>query len=253
MATAGRLAGKVAVITGASRGQGAAEARLFAREGACVVLGDIQVEDGRRVADQIVRQSGKAAFVRLDVSVEQDWANAVKLTAETFGALHVLVNNAAVYRPTPIEQTSQEEWDRILAINARGVFLGTKHAIPAMRRAGGGSIVNISSTVGLIGSPFEGAYTASKGAVRLFTKSTALQHAADGIRANSIHPGVVDTEMVAFITDSEELSAQVLEGIPVGRFGTIEDVARAALFLASDESSYVTGAELVVDGGATAW
>ena len=247
-----RLDGKVVFISGGSRGQGAAEARLFATEGASVVMGDILEDEGRRLEAEINESGGRALFVRLDAASESDWQNAIRQTVQTFGKLNVLVNNAAIYSRVPIEQTSAEEWDNIMAVNARGVFLGTKHSIPEMRRAGGGSIVNISSTAGLVGSARGSAYSASKGAVRLLTKSTAVQHASEGIRANSIHPGPIDTDMIADNIATPEGRAESEARVPLGRIGSVEDVAYGALFLASDESSYMTGSELVIDGGATA-
>ena len=247
-----RLEGKVALISGGSRGQGAAEARLFAREGAAVVIADVLEEEGKKLEAEINETGGQALFVRLDVTSETDWRNAVSETVARFGKLDVLINNAGIYRRTMIEDTTLDEWERVMSVNTTGVFLGTKHAIPAMRDAGGGSIVNISSIAGLIGSPRGGAYTASKGGVRLFTKSTALQHAADGIRANSIHPGPIDTEMIAQTLGTPEGLAESLARVPLGRVGSVDDVAYGALFLASDEASYMTGSELVIDGGVIA-
>ncbi len=244
-----RLTGKVALITGAARGQGAVEARLFAKEGASVVLTDIRDDEGEKVAAEINELGGKAHYMRHNVIEEREWVVAVARTVELFGGLHVLINNAGIFVTTVIEHTTVEEWDRIMDINARGVFLGIKHAIPAMRESGGGSIVNISSTAGLVGNPREGAYTASKGAVRLMTKSAAIQAAKDGIRVNSVHPGFIDTEMVAFISQDPESMAEIMPKIPLGRSGTSDDIAKGALFLASDEASYVTGTELVIDGG----
>ncbi|MCH8206399.1 MAG: glucose 1-dehydrogenase [Chloroflexi bacterium] len=247
-----RLDGKVALISGGARGQGAAEAKLFSREGARVVLGDVLEDLGRQVEAEINETGGEALFVRLDVTQESDWEHAVAETVGRFGKLDVLVNNAAILRSTPIEHTTVEEWDTVMAVNARGVFLGTKHAIPVMREAGGGSIINISSTAGLVGSPRGGVYGTSKGAVRLFTKYTAIQHAGDGIRANSIHPGPIDTEMIAESIGTPEGRTRSEGRIPAGRVGTVDDVAYGALFLASDESSYMTGSELVIDGGFSA-
>ena len=247
-----RLDAKVAFISGGARGMGAAEARLFAREGASVAIGDVLVDEGRKIEAEINEVGGQAVFFKLDVSSESDWEKAIAETVRRFGKLDVLVNNAAVYSRVRIEHTTVEEWDQIMAINTRGVFLGTKHAIPEMRRAGGGSIVNISSTAGLVGSDRGGAYGASKGGVRLFTKNTAIQHAPDGIRANSIHPGPIDTEMIADRLATPEGRAESLARVPLGRLGNVDDVAYGVLFLASDESSYMTGSELVIDGGLTA-
>ena len=248
-----RLEGKVAIITGGARGQGATEARMFAREGAKVVIGDVRDELGMQVEAEIRELGGEAVYLHLDVTSQEDWDRAIQTAEDRFGKVDVLVNNAAIVLRKNIEETTGEDWDNIMEVNAKGVFLGTRAAIPAMRRAGGGSIINISSISGLvsIGPP---AYIATKGAVRLFTKSTAIQHAADNIRANSIHPGSVDTDMRRDGLTSqtpEEIQARV-DQIPLGRVGTTEDISYGALFLASDESSFMTGSELVIDGGYTA-
>jgi NAD(P)-dependent dehydrogenase (short-subunit alcohol dehydrogenase family) len=248
-----RLAGKVALISGAARGMGAAEARLFAREGARVVLGDVLEAEGKAVEADIAARGGQAVFTRLDVTRESDWRQAVELAVGRFGALHVLVNNAGIGGGSRVEDTSEELWDRVMAVNAKGVFLGTRAAIPAMRRAGGGSIVNISSQLGLVG--FEDSspqYTASKGAVRLLTKTTALQYARDGIRANSVHPGPIVTPMTEQRRADPATYQRMVSRIPLGRYGEADDVAYAVLYLACDESSFVTGSELVIDGGWTA-
>jgi NAD(P)-dependent dehydrogenase (short-subunit alcohol dehydrogenase family) len=247
-----RLEGKVALISGGARGMGAAEARLFAREGARVAVGDLLVEEGARLESEIAEAGGDCIFIRLDVTSEESWANAVELTVSRYGRLDVLVNNAGIYQKARVEDTTLEGWDRVMAINAAGPFLGTKAAVPAMRDSGGGSIVNISSTAGLVGSLHSTAYTASKGAVRLLTKATCIQYAGDGIRANSVHPGPIDTDMLASVySDPEERRLRVSR-IPMGREGTVDEVAYGVLFLASDESSFMTGSELVIDGGATA-
>jgi cyclopentanol dehydrogenase len=248
-----RLAGKVALISGGARGQGAAEGRLFVREGAAVVLGDVLDDEGKKLEAEIRANGGRATYVHLDVTRESDWQAAVAATVQTYGALNVLVNNAGVLFRAKIENTSEADWDRIMAINVKGVFLGTKHAIPAMRQAGGGSIVNISSTAGLVGSPGEtAAYTATKGAVRLFTKATAIQHARDKIRCNSVHPGPIVTDMIKDMLENPAAWEQRMRRLPMGRPGTPDEVAYGVLYLASDESSYVTGSELVIDGGTTA-
>ncbi len=247
-----RLEGKVALITGGARGQGATEAALFAREGAAVVIADILEDQGKQVEAQINEAGGRALFVSLDVSSEDDWERAVREAVEAFGKVDILVNNAALYSRVPIMETTLDDWNRILEVNATGVFLGTKATIPAMQQAGGGSIINISSTAGMVGSGRGSAYGTSKGGIRLFTKYTAVQHADDNIRANSIHPGPIDTEMIADNIGTPEGRATSESRIPMGRIGTVDDVAYGALFLASDESSYMTGAELVIDGGFTA-
>ena len=247
-----RLEGKVALISGGARGMGAAEARFFAREGARVAVGDLLEEEGARLESEIAEAGGDCIFIRLDVTSEESWANAVELTVSRYGRLDVLVNNAGVYQKARVEDTTLEGWDRVMAINAAGPFLGTKAAVPAMRDSGGGSIVNISSTAGLVGSLHSTAYTASKGAVRLLTKATAVQYAGDGIRANSVHPGPIDTDMLAAVYSDPEERRRRVSRIPMGREGTVDEVAYGVLFLASDESSFMTGSELVIDGGATA-
>jgi NAD(P)-dependent dehydrogenase (short-subunit alcohol dehydrogenase family) len=248
-----RLENKVALISGGARGQGAAEARLFAREGAKVVIGDILEEEGRQVEAEINELGGECLFVRLDVTSENGWQGAVAAAAARFGKLDILVNNAGIFKLGAVEDTSVELWDEIMDINSKGVFLGAKAAIPEMRKAGGGSIINISSVAGLIGTAYSAAYGASKGAVRLLTKSTAIQYAREGIRANSIHPGVIDTPMTAPNLLADEAGRERSTARhPLGRLGEAEDVAYGALFLASDESSFMTGSELVIDGGLTA-
>ena len=248
----GRLDNKVAIISGAGKGQGAFEASLFAREGAKVVLADIDIESCKSNVQDIVKENGIASAIHLDVTSTESWINCVKFTMGKYQSLDILVNNAGIYSKVPIEEASDEEFDLIMSVNLKGVFLGTKYAIPEMRHSGGGSIVNISSTAGLVGNHGGGAYGASKGGVRLFTKFTAIQHASDNIRANSVHPGPVDTDMIADNLSTPEGRQNSISRIPLGRIGTIEDVAMGVLFLASDESSYMTGSELVIDGGITA-
>lgn len=247
----GRLEGKVALISGGARGQGATEAKLFVKEGAKVVFGDVLDAEGKQVEADIRRAGGEATYRHLDVTKEDDWQQAVATTESTYGKLDILVNNAGILRRDSIEETSKALWDEVMAVNATGVFLGTKHAIPAMRRAGGGSIVNISSISGMvaIGAP---AYNASKGAVRVFTKVTAVHHAKDNIRCNSIHPGPIDTPMTEVPLRDPDNRAQRLRDIPLGRIGTPEDIAYGVLYLASDEAAFMTGSELVIDGGYTA-
>ena len=247
----GRLDGKVAIISGGARGQGEVEAKLFAQEGAKVVFGDILDDEGRQVEAAIRQAGGEATYVHLDVTQEADWQEAVQTAVSAYGKLDILVNNAGILRRDGIEETTKELWDTILAVNATGVFLGTKYAIPEMRKAGGGSIVNISSISGMIalGGP---AYNASKGAVRVFTKVTAVHHADDNIRCNSVHPGPVRTPMTESTYSDPDMLAQRLQSMPLGRIGTSEDIAYGVLYLASDEAAYVTGSELVIDGGYTA-
>jgi NAD(P)-dependent dehydrogenase (short-subunit alcohol dehydrogenase family) len=248
-----RLAGKVALISGGARGQGAAEATLFTQEGAQVVFGDILDAEGTQVEAAIRAQGGEATYVHLNVTREEDWQQAVQRAETKYGRLDILVNNAAIVIHGTIEETSEDDWDRIMAVNMKGVFLGTKYAIPAMRRAGGGSIINISSGAGIAPAPgTSAAYAATKGGVRLFTKATAVQHAKDAIRCNSVHPGPIDTPMVRGPqTDAARLET-LIGRVPLGRIGTVADIAYGVLYLASDESSYVTGSELVIDGGRTA-
>ena len=248
-----RLENKVALISGGARGQGEVEAKLFAREGAKVVIGDILEDDGRRVEAEINELGGECVFVNLDVTQEADWERAVATTVARFGKLDVLVNNAGIFKLGRVEETTPELWDEIMDINSKGVFLGTKCAIPEMRNAGGGSIINISSVAGLVGTQYSAAYGASKGAVRLLTKSTATAYAREGIRANSIHPGVIETPMTTpNLLSNEEARQRSSARHPLGRVGQPEDVAYGALFLASDESSFMTGSELVIDGGLSA-
>ena len=247
-----RLQGKVALITGAARGQGAAEARLFAQEGAKVVLADVTDQEGIAVATEIAEEGADAIYVHLDVTNEADWEAAIIETVSKFGKLDILVNNAGIWRRGHVTETSSEQWDSILDVNSKGVFLGTKAAIPEMRKAGGGSIVNISSTAGLVGSRTSAAYSASKGAVRIFSKSTAIQYASEGIRANSIHPGPIDTDMGDQVWPDATSREASISRTALARIGTAKDIAYGALYLASDEASFVTGSELVIDGGVTA-
>ena len=250
----GKLDGKVALISGGARGQGAAEAHTFAREGAKVVFGDVRDEDGKQVEADIRASGGAAVYVHLDVTNEADWRNAVQEAVSRYGKLDILVNNAGIVIPrVPIEERTEDEWDRVMAVNAKGVFLGTKHAIPAMRQAGGGSIVNISSIAGIGQSLHqEPAYAASKGAVRIFSKVTASQHAKDKIRCNSVHPGPVDTAMLHNAMPDPSVLDQRLGRVPLGRMAVVDEIVTGVLYQASDDSSYVTGSELVIDGGALA-
>ena len=249
----GRLDGKVALISGGAKSQGAAEARAFVSEGAKVVFGDILDDLGNELAKDINIHSKNAKYVHLDVTLEDDWKKAIQTTVSEYGKLDVLVNNAGiVINRVPIEQRTVEEWDRVQAVNSRGVFLGTKHAIPAMRNSGGGSIINICSVAGYGQSTTqEPAYAASKGAVRIFSKVTATQHAKDNIRSNAIFPGPIDTEMVHAAMSDPKVLAERLTRVPMGRLGLVKEIVAGVIFLASDESSYMTGGELVIDGGAT--
>jgi len=243
-----RLQGKVALITGGASGMGAAEANLFAKEGARVVVADVRDGDGKTVVDQITGAGGQARYVHLDVPREAEWQQAVAFAVNAFGKLDVLVNNAGISGGIDPDIMSTSAYDRLMDINAKGVFLGMKHAIPAMQQAGGGSIVNISSISGIVGQTVvHMGYNASKGAVRVMTKSAAVQYAASGIRVNSVHPGMLPP-MLTSNWDAEARATR-LRTVPMKREGRVEEVAYAVLFLASDEASYITGAELAVDGG----
>ena len=247
-----RLEGKVALVTGGASGMGAEVARLFAGEGAKVAIGDIAEENGEAVASGIRVAGGEAFFIRLDVTQEEEWVRAIEAVEARCGKLNVLVNNAGISAREQVETATLENWHRIMEVNLTGVFLGTKHAIPAMRRAGGGSIINMSSAYGLVGGPGHPAYYGSKGGVRLLTKATAIQHAKENIRANSVHPGFVETPMTAEFHASGAREERIA-WTPMGRLAVPADIAPGTLFLASDESAYMTGSELVIDGGVTAW
>jgi NAD(P)-dependent dehydrogenase (short-subunit alcohol dehydrogenase family) len=242
-----RLAGKVALITGGASGMGQSEAVIFAKEGAKVVVADVLEAEGRRVADSL---GGAGRFVHLDVTSEPAWLKAIEATRKDFGKLDVLVNNAGISGTFDPDTLSTSAWDRLMDVNAKGVFLGMKHAIPMMEQAGGGAIVNISSVSGFVGQKgIHMAYNASKGAVRLMTKSAAVQYARSGIRVNSVHPGVLPAMRSSKATADPAFREKMLAGVPMRREGRVEEVAYAVLFLASDEASYITGTELVVDGG----
>ena len=252
-----RLKNKVALISGGARGMGAVEAKLFTQEGASVVFGDILDDEGRRVEADIREQGGEATYLHLDVTVEENWQRAMDTISSKYGKLDILVNNAGIVPryslDEPLETITVEEWDRVMEVNAKGTFLGTKFAIPLMRLAGGGSIVNISSGAGIAPSPETPAsYSASKGAVRIFTKATAIQYAKENIRCNSVHPGPIDTPMLRTARTGPTSAEEHLDLIPLGRVGTPEEIAYGVLYLASDEASFVTGSDLVIDGGRTA-
>ncbi|MEO7986797.1 MAG: glucose 1-dehydrogenase [Gemmatimonadales bacterium] len=253
----GRVEGKVALVTGAAAGIGRSASMLLAREGARVAVTDVHDDDGARLVKEIEAAGGRAGFWHLDVSKEDEVRSVFAKVAEAFGPVTVLVNNAGISGVNkPTHEITEAEWDALMAVNVKGVFFCTKHAIPQMRRAGGGSIINLSSIYGLVGAPDSPPYHASKGAVRLMSKTDALLYAADRIRVNSVHPGFIWTPMVEnFLGASGNLAERrrALDALhPLGHLGDPDDVGYAILYLASDESKFVTGSELVVDGGYTA-
>jgi len=245
-----RLENKVALITGGASGMGASMARIFAREGAKVAVADMLEAEGRQVAEEITRANGAAIFQKLDVSSEAEWQAAIAATLAAFGKLDILVNDAGISGSAVEDLFDTEAWNRLMAVNATGTFLGMKFAIPEMKKAGGGSIVNISSISGVAGQRgIHVGYNASKGAVRTLTKAAAVQHGRDNIRVNSVHPGLMPPMRTSGRTADPAVRAKMLEGVPLRRDGRVEEVAHAVLFLASDEASYITGVELYVDGG----
>ncbi|GIP47652.1 2,5-dichloro-2,5-cyclohexadiene-1,4-diol dehydrogenase [Paenibacillus sp. J53TS2] len=248
----GRLDNKIAIITGAAGGMGKADALLFAKEGAKVVITDIQDEKIQTVAKEITDQGGVAVALTQDVTSEEDWARVTETALTRFGKIDILVNNAGISSATPFLETNLELWNKVMNINVTSVFLGQKYVIPHMINGGGGSIVNISSIAGLTGGSGTGPYTASKGAVRLLTKATAVDYAKHNIRANSIHPGYIETPMTKDLMADENMRNWFLSQTPIPRLGQAEDIAKGVLFLASDESSYTTGIELPIDGGYSA-
>lgn len=244
------LDGKTALITGGSEGIGAAVVRRFAQEGANVWFGDINQTAGEELEKELSHYRSRLNFITLDVTQVSDWELAIEKIVLQNGKLDILVNNAGIYQRKPIEDTTEEEWDRMLEVNAKGPFIGSKVCFNALKASGNASIVNLSSTAGLKAS-LSVHYGASKGALRLMTKSIANRFAKNGIRCNSVHPGPIDTKMGHQAVPDDQLQERLYDRIPLGRFGTPNEVANAILFLASDESSFITGSELVVDGGAT--
>ncbi|MGH7094396.1 MAG: SDR family NAD(P)-dependent oxidoreductase [Stellaceae bacterium] len=245
-----RLDGKVALITGAASGMGASMARIFAREGAKIVVADMLDDYGSKIAADVTAANGTARFHHLDVTDEANWKAAVDATVTEFGKLDILVNNAGISGSAVADLFDTAAWDQIMSVNARGAFLGMKYAIPQMRKIGGGSIVNISSISGVTGQRgIHAAYNASKGAIRTMTKVGAVQQGRHNIRVNSVHPGLMPPMRTSGRTADPATRAKMLEQVPLGRDGRVEEVANAVLFLASDEASYITGAELYVDGG----
>jgi NAD(P)-dependent dehydrogenase (short-subunit alcohol dehydrogenase family) len=245
-----RLEGKVALVSGGAKGIGEAVVRRFVAEGAAVCFGDVDEAAGRALEAELAGGNAPATFMPLDVTRTADWQAAVDFLVSQHGRLDILVNNAGIYQRIPIEETSEDDWDRMMEVNAKGPFLGVKAAAEAMKASGGGSIINLSSTAGLRASVAVH-YGASKGALRLMTKSIANRYAKDGIRCNSVHPGPIDTAMGHAAMPDDMLDERLYNRIPLGRFGKPEEIANAILFLASDEASFMTGSELVVDGGAT--
>ena len=248
-----RLAGKTALISGAAQGLGAAMACRFAEEGAFVFIGDMKTEAGNQIVEKIRNKGGKAFFLALDVTNEQNWIDAMAAIQTQADRLDILVNNAGINIREPIEVMKAENFDTMLAVNVKGPFLGTKHAIPILRKGGGGSIINMSSVCGLIGHAFTTeAYTVTKGAVTLLTKAIAVRYAKDNIRCNSIHPSTVNTPLMQELFKDPVKKQQRYGEVPLGRLATEDDVANAALFLASDEAAFLNGVALPVDGGTTA-
>jgi len=247
-----RLKDKVALLTGAASGMGESAAILFAKEGAKVVVADILEKEGNEVVARINGSGGEASFILLDVTNEGQWKSAVETTLSRYGKLDILINNAGLSGAVP-DRMDVAYFDKLMAVNARGNFLGMKYVIPHMQESGGGSIVNMSSVSGIIGQEFvHMGYNGAKAAIRLMTKSAAVQYGKDGIRVNSVHPGLMPPMRTSKSSADPELRAKVIETIPLRRAGRVDEAAYALLFLASDEASYVTGAELVVDGGAIA-
>ena len=244
---------RVAIVTGGAGGIGKEICRCLIGEGAKVIMADLSESSAMTAINEINPEGDKVTYFRLDVADEESWQSLYKYVDTDFRRLDILVNNAGIYLLKDIEETSLSDWQNVMNVNATGVFIGTKLALPLMRPTGSGSIINISSTSGITGSPFEGAYTASKGAVRLFTKSAALHAAKDNIRINSVHPATTDTSMVEVIWNSSpDIKKTVTENVPLGRLAEPYEIAKTVLFLASDDSSYMTGSELIVDGGMTA-
>jgi cyclopentanol dehydrogenase len=247
-----RVQDKVILVTGGAMGMGQSHCELLASQGAWVFVADVNQTQGQSTVDGIRKNGGKADFLKLDVTQEADWNAAVNQIVERAGRLDVLVNNAGILILKPVQDTSNQEWDRIFDVNVRSVFIGTRAAIPVMQKQGGGTIVNVSSIYGLVGAPGASAYEASKGAVRLFTKSCAVDLAPFNIRVNSVHPGVIETQMTKALLDDPAVRPLLLGPTLLKRPAQPIEVSQAVLFLASDESSFVHGAELVVDGGYTA-
>jgi NAD(P)-dependent dehydrogenase (short-subunit alcohol dehydrogenase family) len=244
---------KVVMITGAAQGIGSLLAQRFSEEGAVTCVCDVKESEGTMLVDKLKANGAKALFLRLDVTDEQNWCAAIKMLKDQYGKLDVLINNAGISIRTPFEEYPGEALDRMIDVNIKGVFWGMKHAVLAMKEQGGGCILNMASIAGLIGHKYSAiAYIATKGAVTMMTKGVAVQYAKDKIRVNSIHPSTVETPLAAELFNDPEKKRQRLEEIPLERLATTQDVANAALFLASDEAAFITGVSLPVDGGLTA-
>ncbi|HIM59176.1 MAG TPA: glucose 1-dehydrogenase [Dehalococcoidia bacterium] len=255
MPTGNRIEGKIAIVTGGASGIGEATTRLFVSEGAKVVIADIDDEKGNALEAELNHDGEVARYRQFDVTQESRWIEVVGEVMDTWGRLDVVVNNAGMsgVGRARVEETTVENWDTVFAVNSTAIMLGTKTAIPAMRKNGGGSVVNVSSIFGIVGSPAGAAYHASKGAARTFSKAAAVQYATDNIRVNSVHPGFTDTPMTLDIHSQKEIRDAREKMTPLGRLGLPDDIAYGILYLACDESSWVTGIELVIDGGEIAW
>ncbi|WP_136604121.1 SDR family NAD(P)-dependent oxidoreductase [Paenibacillus dokdonensis] len=248
----GRVSGKVAIVTGAAGGMGKADAMILAQEGAKVVVTDIQEDKVNEVVEEINKNGGEAIGFRHNVTSEEEWQHIVDETVKKWGKIDVLVNNAGISLAKKLVDTTAQDWDKVMSINLTGGFFGLKHVIPVMQKNGGGSIINISSIAGLTGSNGAGPYTASKGAVRMLTKAVAIDYGKDNIRCNSIHPGYIETPMTKDLLADDNMTKWFISNTPLPRLGKPENIAQGVLFLASDESSFITGAELAIDGGVSA-
>ena len=255
MPTGNRIEGKIAIVTGGASGIGEATTRRFVSEGAKGVIADIDDEKGNALEAELNHDGEVARYRQFDVTQESRWIEVVGEVMDTWGRLDVVVNNAGMsgVGRARVEETTVENWDTVFAVNSTAIMLGTKTAIPAMRKNGGGSVVNVSSIFGIVGSPAGAAYHASKGAARTFSKAAAVQYAPDNIRVNSVHPGFTDTPMTLDIHSQKEIRDAREKMTPLGRLGLPDDIAYGILYLACDESSWVTGIELVIDGGEIAW
>ncbi|WP_432013610.1 SDR family NAD(P)-dependent oxidoreductase [Streptomyces cucumeris] len=245
----GRVQGKVALVTGAASGMGAAAIAVLAEEGASVIAGDVDKAKLDGVVAELTSEGLAVTAIELDVADPEGWASAVRVAEETYGPLSILVNNAGIYRTPGVEETDQAVWDQVVGVNQSGVFYGMRAVIPSIRRAGGGSIINIASIHGIVGTEVGTAYHASKGAVRSMTKQAACQYGPENIRVNSVDPGIIETAIVADLRSQGGAIDELAQFIPLKRFGSAREIAKGVLFLASDDSSFMTGADLVVDGG----